>query len=115
MKRLTLAIVALAAMIFVACKEGAKKEGPVAEVTEAVENLVEKMNKANTVQEVEDVSKEVEETFEKLDMKYPDFEPTPEEEKELAGLFEKAQKASMDAAQRFMNDASEKIGDALKE
>ena len=110
MKKMTLALVALAAIIFCACKSEEKPTGPVQELKQTVEQILEKMEKANTMEEVEAVSDELEKAMEEMDKKYPDFEPTPEEEKELQEILEKGQKTAQEAAGRFIKDAIDRAG-----
>lgn len=107
MKKLTVILVAVAAIVVFACS--AKKEGPVAELTDYIEKYIGKLEKANSATEIEALAEELEQTMSDFEKKYPDFKPTPEEEAELKELMEKGQKAAMDAAQRYINDLGDKV------
>ena len=108
MKKMMFAMVAFAAVMMFACKKA--ESGPMQELRTAINEVVEKLDKCNTVEEVEKASSEIETVFGELEKKYPDFEPTPEEEKELEELLAKGQKAAQAAAGRFVMDAAKKMG-----
>jgi len=109
MKKLTVLCVAIASVLLFACK--AKKEGPVAELRDIVEQYTGKLEKANSAEEIEALGEEMEETMSKMEEKYPDFKPTPEEEKEIKEIMEKGQKVAMEAAQRYIEDVKNKLSE----
>ena len=108
MKKMMFAMVAFAAVVMFACKKA--ESGPMQELRTAIDEMVEKMDKCNTMEEVGKVSAEIQTVFAELEKKYLDFQPTPEEEKEVDELLAKGQKAAQAAAERFVKDLSDKMG-----
>ena len=107
MKKKTVLCVALAAFMLFACE--AKKEGPVAELRTIVDEYVEKLEKANSMEEIMTLGEDMEKRMSQMEEKYPDFKPTPEEEKEVKENMEKGQKVAMEAAQRFAEDLKNRM------
>lgn len=111
MKKLTIILVALAA-VFVACK----KSSPADEVVKAFDNMLEKVKQAKTLDDIQALAPEAEKIADDLEAKYPDWEPTAEEEKTITEAMENYEKEVMAVTAKLLPDfASDEIGKALDE
>lgn len=89
-------MVALAA-VFVACK----KTSPADELIKTFTDLTEKVTKAESIDAITALGAEAEKTMNGLAEKYPDFQPTADEEKAVNEAMAKFQEALEAATEKF--------------
>ncbi len=102
MKKLLIPVVALAAFLMVSCSSN-----PGDKAISMIKDYQAKMEKAESVEEIEKLGEEMEKEFSALAEGNEDFKPTEAQEKELGEAMQAFQEAAMKKAAELAGAAAE--------
>ncbi len=124
MKKFAFILMTLTAVVLFSCKDGKSDENKVAESPELIgvnaseplketaakiEEYIQKVDKASSAEEIAALGEEFQQIFSDMDKKYPDFEPSPEEEEAFNKLLERAQQAGQKAGEKMIKDVADRL------
>lgn len=84
-------------------------KGPLPELKKAVEEYEKKLENAKSMKEVMALGQDMAFKIAELQSKYPDYQPTPEEEAENMALQERYHNAAMKASQKYASEFKESM------
>ncbi|MBO4673166.1 MAG: hypothetical protein J5616_02310 [Bacteroidaceae bacterium] len=99
MKKFLITVVAFASLFLAACTSNT----PVDKAVSLIEEATEKMEKAESLDDLESFSQEFETKFAALEKEAEDYEPTKEEEERVQKALEKFQEVAQKKAEEFVS------------